>query len=97
MDPIPTFFELRWGILCGVGLLNILIGSLVISIAQLTVLTSVPVILSVFCALGNGLGYYVFDNTKSLDARVVAAIVADVFVTVRFEISRSIQSHVSLS
>ncbi|KAI9814971.1 MAG: hypothetical protein M1826_002103 [Phylliscum demangeonii] len=77
MAPDPVYFELSWAILSTIGLINVVIGIIVIGITSLSGLSLLPVIVSGASAIANGLCYYAFYTTHATHRRVAASAVAD--------------------
>jgi hypothetical protein len=79
-DPIvPIYFETSWSILSSIGLINILIGILVIGITNLSPITIVPLVVSGANAIADGLCYYAFYEKHPETQTAVAAAFADIF------------------
>lgn len=78
-DPVPIYFETSWSILSSIGLVNVLIGLLVVGITSLSPITIVPIVVSAAAAIADGLCYYAFCETHAKAPTAAAAAVADVF------------------
>lgn len=74
----PIYFESSWAILSTIGLMNVLYGSLVIGITNISPITVVPIIVSIACAVANGMCYYSFYGNYQRIPSLAAGIVADV-------------------
>jgi len=77
--PIPIYFETSWSILSSIGLINVLIGFLVIGITSLSPITIVPIVVSAASAIADGLCYYAFYANHATTKTAVAAGFADFF------------------
>lgn len=75
---VPVYFELSWSILSSIGLLNTLFGVLVVGITSLSPISIVPIIVSIACAIANGMCYYAFYADYPQIPTVVAGAFADV-------------------
>ena len=75
----PVYFETSWAILSSIGLVNVLIGILVIGITSLSPVTIVPIVVSSANAIADGLCYYAFYADYPKTPTAVAAAFADVF------------------
>jgi hypothetical protein len=83
---VPAYFELSWSILSTIGLFLTIIGVWAILITRVSPLHLVPIVVSVACAVANGLCYYAFYAEHSIRQRVVASVFADIFWLVCFSI-----------
>lgn len=72
-----SYFEHSWSILSSIGLFATVMSMFVICMTSLTLLTVVPVVVSVACAVANGLCYYAFYTTYAIKSRMAASIIAD--------------------
>ncbi|KFZ18451.1 hypothetical protein V502_04095 [Pseudogymnoascus sp. VKM F-4520 (FW-2644)] len=72
------YFETSWAILSTIGLMNVLYGSLVLGITNISPITVVPIIVSIACAVANGMCYYSFYGDYQRIPSLAAGIVADV-------------------
>ena len=79
----PVYFELSWAILSSIGLINVLIGLIVIGITSLTGLSLLPVVVSAAGAIADGLCYYAFYTDHSRQHRAAASAIADLCWLVR--------------
>ena len=80
MDVMVTaYFELSWSILSTIGLFLTVIGIWAILITRVSPLHLVPIIVSIACAIANGLCYYAFYTDYPMRQRVVASVFADIF------------------
>lgn len=77
-NAVPVYFEESWAILSSIGLVNVLLGLMVIGITTLSPLVLVPIVTSVAGSIANGLCYYAFYANYPTTGTVVAAAVADV-------------------
>ncbi|KAL3480924.1 hypothetical protein BJX99DRAFT_219833 [Aspergillus californicus] len=77
--PVPVFFETSWGILSTIGIFLVFASISVILITNTRALNFVPVVVSVSCALANGLCYYAYYQGDPGNSRLVAGIFADIF------------------
>ncbi|OAQ62462.1 hypothetical protein VFPPC_16659 [Pochonia chlamydosporia 170] len=74
---IPVFLPYTPGVLSIIGLINILFGLMVAGITgKLLNILLVPIVVSAACALGNGLGYYIYTDYAALN-RAIASPFAD--------------------
>lgn len=78
-DMVPAYFELSWSILSTIGLFLTVIGFWAILITRVSPLHLVPIIVSIACAIANGLCYYAFYTDYPTRQRVVASVFADIF------------------
>ncbi|KAH6675912.1 hypothetical protein B0J14DRAFT_374150 [Halenospora varia] len=78
VNAVPVYFEESWAILSSIGLVNVLLGLMVIGITTLSPLILVPIITSAAGSIANGLCYYAFYARYPTTGTVVAAAVADV-------------------
>lgn len=74
MDP---YFEHSWSILSSIGIFAAMMSGFVIALMSLTLLTIVPLIVSIACSVANGLCYYAFYTTHKTEGRMAASIIAD--------------------
>jgi len=72
------YFEESWAILSSIGLINCLIGLMIIGITSLSPIAIVPVVCSVACAIANGMCFYAFYADYSTTPTVIAGAAADV-------------------
>jgi len=75
---VPVYFEQSWAILSSIGLINVLIGGMIIGITSLSPIAVVPVICSVAGAIANGMCYYAFYANYATTPTVIAAAVGDI-------------------
>lgn len=73
------YFEQCWAILSTIGIGNVLCGLTVISITKFSSVVLIPIIVSVACAIANGLCYYAFYTDYPVINTVVASGFADFF------------------
>lgn len=74
---LSVFLDYTPGVLSIIGLNNILLGLIVAGIAgEFSIILLVPIVVSAACALGNGLGYYIYADYPALN-RAVASPFAD--------------------
>ncbi|KAH8591324.1 hypothetical protein B0O99DRAFT_598188 [Bisporella sp. PMI_857] len=73
-----VYFEESWAILSSIGLINVLIGGMVIGITSLSPIAVVPIVCSIAGAIANGLCYYAFYANYSTNPTVAAAAIADI-------------------
>ncbi|KAL3464519.1 hypothetical protein BJX64DRAFT_286329 [Aspergillus heterothallicus] len=79
MEP-PVFYETSWGILSTIGVFLAIASVSVILMTSICTLNFVPLIVSVACALANGLCYYAYYTGQGPHTgRLVASIFADIF------------------
>ena len=79
MTPDPVYFELSWSILSTIGAVNVFFGLIVISLANFSLLATVPIISSAAGAVANGLCYYAFYLTSPpVTNQAVASVFADI-------------------
>ena len=76
---LPVYFELSWAILSSFSLLNVVAGFLIVGITGFSSLWVVPVVCSTASAIANGLCYIAYYSDYSLNSRLPAAILADIF------------------
>lgn len=76
---VPVYFETSWSILSSIGIINILIGLLVIGITSLSPITIVPIVVSAASAIADGLCYYAFYADHPKTPTAVASAFADIF------------------
>lgn len=76
-NAIPAYFELSWAILSTIGLLNILIGFMVLGITSFSPIWLVPVVTSGAGAIANGLCYYAFYADYPVVNTATASAFAD--------------------
>ena len=77
-DTAPAvYFEESWAILSSIGLINCLIGLMIIGITTLSQIALVPVVCSVACAIANGMCFYAFYADYSTTPTVIAGATAD--------------------
>jgi hypothetical protein len=81
---VPIYYETSWSILSTIGLINVLIGFLVIGITSLSPITIVPIVVSSASAIADGLCYYAFYADYPIIPTAVAAGFADFFWLVRY-------------
>ncbi|KAL2810047.1 hypothetical protein BJX63DRAFT_331751 [Aspergillus granulosus] len=76
----PVFLETSWGILSTIGVFLAFASVSVILMTNTCTLNFVPLIVSIACALANGLCYYAYYTGQSPNTgRIVASIFADMF------------------
>ncbi|KAK2765454.1 hypothetical protein FQN54_008308 [Arachnomyces sp. PD_36] len=73
------YYELSWAILSSICIITGLIGCLVVSVAGVKCITSVPIVVSVAGAVANGLCFYANYTDAPDIEKVVASVFADVF------------------
>jgi hypothetical protein len=78
-DMVSAYFELSWSILSTIGLFLTVVGFWAILITRVSPLHLVPIIVSIACAIANGLCYYAFYADYPMRQRVVASVFADIF------------------
>lgn len=84
MEPVnPAYFELSWAILSTIGLVNFFYGLMVLGIIGFAPVCLVPIIVSGFGALANGLCYVGFYSDYSTTSRAIASGIADLSWLVR--------------
>lgn len=76
---VPAYFELSWSILSTIGLFLTVIGVWAILITRVSPLHLVPIIVSIACAIANGLCYYAFYADYPIRQQAVASVFADIF------------------
>ncbi|KAJ5363639.1 uncharacterized protein N7496_009352 [Penicillium cataractarum] len=76
---VSAYFELSWSILSTIGLFLTVIGVWAILITRVSPLHLVPIVVSIACAVANGLCYYAFYAEYPTRQRVVASVFADIF------------------
>jgi hypothetical protein len=81
---VPIYYETSWSILSTIGLINVLIGFLVIGITSFSPITIVPIVVSSASAIADGLCYYAFYADYPIIPTAVAAGFADFFWLVRY-------------
>jgi hypothetical protein len=89
---IPRYFELSWAILSTIGLFNVFLGFMVIGIAGFSMVSLVPMIVSVAMAVANGLCYYAFYADNAVTNKAVASAFADIFWLVGDPIHATVHS-----
>ena len=77
-SPVPVYFELSWAVLSTIGLVNFGFGLMVVGIIGFPRIALVPIVVSVACAIANGLCYYAFYGGYSVTGTAVASGFADV-------------------
>ena len=75
--PVPAYFELSWGILSTIGLVNFLNGLMVLGIIGFAPVCLVPIVVSASGAVANGLCYVAFYTNYPPKGRAVASALAD--------------------
>jgi hypothetical protein len=75
---VPVYFEESWAILSSIGLVNVLLGLMIIGITSPSPISVVPIVVSVAGAISNGLCYYAFYADYPKTGTVIAAAIADV-------------------
>jgi len=73
-----VYFEESWAILSSIGLINCLIGFMIIGITSLSPIAIVPVVCSVASAIANGMCFYAFYANYSTTPTVIAGATADI-------------------
>ena len=76
---VPVYFELSWSILSTIGLFLAIIGVWAILITRFSPLHLVPIIVSIACAIANGLCYYAFYADYPTRQQAAASVFADLF------------------
>ncbi|KAH7070057.1 hypothetical protein FB567DRAFT_218971 [Paraphoma chrysanthemicola] len=76
---IPLYFEGSWSILSTIGLVNFLLGFMVVGITGYSPIALVPIVVSGAAAIANGLCYYALYEEHSTNATLVSAVFADLF------------------
>ncbi|KAG8628672.1 hypothetical protein KVT40_002537 [Elsinoe batatas] len=75
---VPLYFETAWSILSSIGICEVFFGGLVISLANLSWLSILPVIIGASGAIANGLCYQAFYADYPLQARLIGSGVSDI-------------------
>ncbi|KAL2820165.1 hypothetical protein BDW59DRAFT_164778 [Aspergillus cavernicola] len=78
-DSPVVFFETSWGILATIGIFLVFASISVILITNTRALNFVPLVVSISCALANGLCYYAYYTDSAGTQELVASILADIF------------------
>ncbi|OIW25972.1 hypothetical protein CONLIGDRAFT_647699 [Coniochaeta ligniaria NRRL 30616] len=73
-----AYYELSWAILSTVGLFNVLVGFMVMGIAGFSMVSLVPLIVSVATAVANGMCYYAFYSDYPVTNTAAASAFADI-------------------
>lgn len=76
---MAEYFELSWAILSTIGIFNTLVGGMVVGIVGFSMVSLVPVIVSVAMAVANGLCYYAFYANHPVANTAAASVSADLF------------------
>ncbi|KAF2993647.1 hypothetical protein E8E14_001364 [Neopestalotiopsis sp. 37M] len=76
---MSLYFEQCWAILSTIGVANVLYGLVVISITKYTPVVWIPIIVSISCAIANGLCYYAFYADYPVKNKAIASGFADFF------------------
>ena len=76
---MPQYYELSWAILSTIGLSNVLVGLMVMGIAGFSMVSLVPLIVSVATAVANGMCFYAFYSDYPVTKTAVASAFADIF------------------
>jgi hypothetical protein len=76
-DANPVYYELSWAILSTIGLINVLVGIMVMGIAGFSMVSFVPVVVSAAGAVANGMCYYAFYAHYPILNTSVASAFAD--------------------
>jgi hypothetical protein len=80
---VSAYYELSWSILSTIGLFLTIVGVWAILITRVSPLHLVPIVVSIACAVANGLCYYAFYAEHPTQQQVVASVFADIFWLVR--------------
>lgn len=75
---MSPYYELSWAILSTIGLSNVLVGSMVMGIAGFSMVSLVPLVVSVATAIANGMCYYAFYSNNPVTSSAVASAFADI-------------------
>lgn len=76
---VPVYYETSWSIMSTIGLVNVLVGFVVVGITSLSPVTMVPIVVSVANAVADGLCYFAFYANYPVIPTAVAAAFADIF------------------
>jgi hypothetical protein len=76
---VSAYYELSWSILSTIGLFLTIVGVWAILITRVSPLHLVPIVVSIACAVANGLCYYAFYAEHPTQQQVVASVFADIF------------------
>ncbi|KAF3394451.1 hypothetical protein F1880_004787 [Penicillium rolfsii] len=76
---VTAYYELSWSILSTIGLFLTIVGIWAILITRVSPLHLVPIVVSIACAVANGLCYYAFYAEHPTQQQVVASVFADIF------------------
>ncbi|KAL4868953.1 hypothetical protein BDV12DRAFT_196756 [Aspergillus spectabilis] len=76
---MATYFELSWSILSSIGLFITLVGIWALFISRPSLLTYIPIIVSISCAISNGACYFAFYTDNAIANRAAASAFADFF------------------
>lgn len=76
---MAEYFELSWAILSTIGIFNTLVGVMVVGIVGFSMVSLVPLIVSVAMAVANGLCYYAFYTDHPVANIAAASVSADLF------------------
>ncbi|OHF02250.1 hypothetical protein CORC01_02530 [Colletotrichum orchidophilum] len=90
------YFDQCWAILSTIGLSNVFLGFIVISITKFSPVALVPIITSTGCAIANGLDFYIYYTDSPLLDKAIASGFADTFWLVQ-EAGISFYSYVMLT
>ncbi|KAK1700067.1 hypothetical protein BDP55DRAFT_215621 [Colletotrichum godetiae] len=90
------YFEQCWAILSTIGISNVFLGFIVISITKFSSIAMVPIITSMACAIANGLCFQIFYTDSSPLNKALASGFADTFWLVQ-EAGMSFYSYAMLT
>lgn len=85
---VELYFEQCWAILSTIGISNVFLGLIVISITKFSSIALVPIITSMACAIANGLCFQIFYTDSSPLDGALASGFADTFWLVRHPLIR---------
>ena len=77
MADVPLYFEGSWSILSSIGLINVMLGLIVVGITGFSPISVVPIIVSIAGSIANGLCFYAYYADYNRTATLIAAIFAD--------------------
>jgi hypothetical protein len=77
MANVPLYFEGSWSILSSIGLINVMLGLIVVGIRGFSSISLVPIIVSIAGSIANGLCFYAYYADYNRTATLIAAIFAD--------------------
>ena len=73
------YFEGSWSILSSIGLVNLLLGFMVMGITGYSPIALVPIVVSAAAAVANGLSWYALYEDHSTNATLASGVFADLF------------------